>query len=321
MKEYSIQEISRALHNGELVAIPTETVYGLAANALDPIAVKKIFEIKGRPLIDPIIIHIYDLLQAETLAQTNEHFYKLAKRFWPGPLTIILPKKPIVPDIVSAGAPTVGLRMPNHPILRKILKEIHLPLAAPSANPFGYVSPTEAEHVRKTLGGRLKYIVDGGSCSIGIESTVLDLTNLNKPKILRPGPISAEDIADVIDIMPGTSFTRTHEKRALPSPGLLESHYSPHTPLHLIRENAEPSVDLNSKIAVIRLKRPSLASSKKYQEYWLSEDGDLAEVAKNLFRVLQLLDEKKLSSIYIEAPANEGIGIAIYDRLLRACSK
>lgn len=326
MQDYPIDEIVAALRAGNLVALPTETVYGLAANALDPVAVKKIFEVKGRPFIDPLIVHAFDLPQVEELAFLTDIVYKLAEKFWPGPLTLVLPKRRIVPDIVTAGLQSVAIRIPKHPIFREFLAASKLPLAAPSANPFGYLSPTEAHHVQKTLGSKVKYIVDGGPCSIGFESTILSLIDPNKPEILRPGPISAEDLESILGFKPNyASASLNSQQDAQVSPGLLKSHYSPRTPLKLFNSNDIPHLHDQGKHAIIFVKRPQTLQALKETEFlkifWLSENGDLNEVGKNLFSLLERLDNQAFNCIFAELPQNTGIGIAINDRLRRASHK
>jgi L-threonylcarbamoyladenylate synthase len=180
----NIPFLARQLQAGELVAVPTETVYGLAANALDARACAKIFKAKGRPTADPLIVHVYALSQLKDLCEVNDAALTLAKAFWPGPLTLVLPKKPVVPDIVTAGRDSVAVRMPRHPVFRRLLKAAGLPLAAPSANPFGYVSPTTAQHVLDGLGGKIRYILDAGPAALGLESTIVDLRGC--PTLLRP---------------------------------------------------------------------------------------------------------------------------------------
>jgi len=190
----NIDHLSELLKSGELVAMPTETVYGLAARTFDRKACQKIFEVKGRPLIDPLISHVHDLEGANRLAAVDSIFEKLANAFWPGPLTIVAQKKSSVPEIVTAQLPTVAVRIPQHPIARALLKAVGEPLAAPSANPFGYISPTCAQHVLDSLGNKGINILDGGTCDIGIESTIIKLTNNNPPEILRPGKITCEEM-------------------------------------------------------------------------------------------------------------------------------
>lgn len=321
MQHYTTQKIVEALLAGELVALPTETVYGLAANALNPIAVQKIFAVKGRPLIDPLIVHVYDLSHAEHLAFLPEIAFKLSETFWPGPLTLVLPKKNTVPHIVTAGLKSVGIRIPSHPIFREILFESQLPLAAPSANPFGYLSPTKAQHVQKTLGNKIHYIVDGGPCTLGLESTILNLLNPEKPEILRPGPISAEDLKYVFGFKPKYT-TKSSNKNAQLAPGLLKSHYSPRTPLHLFKSGEQPSIaQISGKKAIVFIKRPPVIhNTPDLATFWFSENGNLNEVSKNLFNLLEQLDNQAFHHIFVELPKKTGIGIAIYNRLIRAAT-
>lgn len=321
MQDYTLKQIVNALLEGELVALPTETVYGLAANALNPSAVQKIFSVKGRPLIDPLIVHVPSLSQVEQLAFLPEVAFKLSEIFWPGPLTLVLPKKEIVPDIVTAGLKSVGIRIPSHPIFREILLESQIPLAAPSANPFGYLSPTKAEHVQKTLGKVVHYIVDGGPCTIGLESTILNLLDPEKPEILRPGPISAEDLKYVFGFKPSYK-TRSSNKNAQLAPGLLKSHYSPRTPLKLFKSGENPPIsEIPGKKAIVFIKRPAFIQNvPEFSTFWFSENGDLNEVSKNLFNLLEQLDNQELKTIFVELPAKRGIGIAICNRLQRAAS-
>lgn len=327
MQDYPIEEIVDALRAGNLVALPTETVYGLAANALNPLAVKKIFEVKGRPYIDPLIVHAYNLAQVEQLAFLPDIAYKLAEKFWPGPLTLVLPKKSIVPDIVTAGLSSVAIRIPMHPIFREFLAASKLPLAAPSANPFGYLSPTEAKHVQKTLGSKVKYIIDGGPCPIGFESTILSLMDPNNPEILRPGPISAEDLEHIFGFKPKYAMASAGaDEGAQMSPGLLKSHYSPRTLLKLFDSSNIPYHDEGlEKHAVIFVMRPKALDKCQETEFlkifWLSENGDLNEVGKNLFSLLERIDDQGFECVFVERPENRGIGIAINDRLSRAAHK
>lgn len=193
-----LEFLARHLRAGEIVAVPTETVYGLAGNALDPAACAKIFRAKGRPSDDPLIVHLHSVADLPTVCAPNAAALKLAAAFWPGPLTLVLPKTPAVPDIVTAGRESVAVRMPRHPLFRRLLKLAGVPLAAPSANPFGYISPTTAEHVRANLGAKISYILDGGPAAIGVESTIVDLRDPARPKILRPGAITAKDLARVL---------------------------------------------------------------------------------------------------------------------------
>ena len=296
---------------GGIGGVPTETVYGLAADATNPDAVRKIFAAKGRPFIDPLIVHVCDMRMAREIAVFTPDAEKLAEAFWPGPLTMVLKKTPAIPDIVTAGMDTVAVRMPSHPIRRNLIRASK-PIAAPSANPFGYVSPTTAEHVASMLGDKIDFVLDGGSCACGVESTIVMMTSDPK-KLLRPGPIPPEDIEKVLgeslDISP--KVNEAHPQ----APGMLKSHYSPKSRLSLFDSPGE--IPQNFQGNIIYLARPE---SPKENEYWLSEDGDLKEVAKNLFALIRRLDKSGLD-IYCQIPPRSGIGLAIADRLDRARTK
>ena len=230
--EHACQAAANRLTNGELVALPTETVYGLAANAFDSAAVDRIYEAKGRPRHNPIIVHVASMeLARQCASQWPEEAEALARAFWPGPLTLVLPRSKLIPDIVTAGGNTVGIRWPSHPIIQSVIQRCGFPLAAPSANPANQISPTTAEHVRQEMGNRLSLIIDGGSCRVGIESTVLDLT-VRPAVVLRPGMISLSALQAVVP----TVAERTQSPgAALKSPGQLPKHYSPRARLLLAR--------------------------------------------------------------------------------------
>ncbi len=313
----TLRRLATVLRNGGLVAIPTETVYGLAAHALNPEACHAIFRAKGRPAHDPLIVHVLDLTHAEQLAELNPAARQLAHAFWPGPLTLVLPKKNCVPDIVTSGGPTVALRSPAHPLARRLLKLAGAPFAAPSANPFTYISPTTAEHVRQGLGSRIPHILDGGPCPIGVESTVLDLTRPARPRVLRPGAISAEQIARVLKTKVTTVRRAGKPGTRLLAPGLLEKHYSPRTPL---RVAANPT-STDAGTAVILLRKP--AGKTRAGVYWLSRHGELSEIARHLYRVLREADAGGQRQILIEKlpPTAGGLAAAINDRVKRAAAK
>lgn len=298
---------------GGIGGVPTETVYGLAANALNPQAVRKIFEAKGRPFIDPLIVHVCDMDMAESIAVMDADAKKLAEKFWPGPLTMVLKRKSCVPDIVTAGLDTVAVRMPSHPITAQLIKITGLPLAAPSANPFGYVSPTTASHVREQLGGKIDFVLDGGECKCGVESTILMMT-VSPKKLLRPGPIPPEDVEEVL----GEPIDRSPKKNeAHPeAPGMLKSHYAPKSRLVLFDNPSEIPADFKGEI--IYQKRPC---SPQKNEYWLSESGDQEESAHNLFKLIRALDKNSKFGFYCQRAKNSGIGLAINDRLSRAETK
>lgn len=313
----ALRQLASVLRDGGLVAIPTETVYGLAAHALDTKACRAIFRAKGRPAHDPLIVHVLDLAHAEELSDFNIAARKLTRAFWPGPLTLVLPKKPCVPGIVTSGGPTVALRSPAHPLARRLLKLAGVPLAAPSANPFTYISPTTAEHVRQGLGSRIPHILDGGPCPIGVESAVLDLTRPSRPRILRPGAISAEQIARVLKTKVTTVRRAGKKGVRLLAPGLLDKHYSPRTPLTM----ADSPRATGDGQAIILLRKP--AGNILPGVYWLSRRGALAEIARNLYRVLREADAGGHRRIFVEKlpPTVGGIAAAINDRLRRAAAK
>lgn len=316
----NLRRLARALRRGDLVAIPTETVYGLAAHALDPNACRAIFRAKGRPFHDPLIVHVPDLAHAEKLAEFNPTARKLARRFWPGPLTLVLPKKDCVPGIVTAGLDTVAIRSPSHPLSRRLLRLAGIPLAAPSANPFGYISPTSAAHVFDGLAGKIPHVLDGGSCRVGVESTILDLTNPARPSILRPGVITAKVLAKVLGTPVAQSARgRVHpgQARGMRAPGMLPLHYSPRTPLFIKNRWTRLPPD----VAGISLRKP--AGPTAGNVFWLSEHGAETEVARNLYQVLRLADRGQHRQIWIESPSGEtgGLAAVVNDRLRRAAGR
>lgn len=325
----NLLRLARALRRGELVAVPTETVYGLAGNALDPAAVRRIFRAKGRPANDPLIIHLHSLTQLGALAAPNAAVEKVARAFWPGPLTLVLPKTDAVPDLVTSGLPSVAIRMPSHPTFRKLLRACGLPLAAPSANPFGYVSPTSAAHVLDGLGGKIRYILDGGSCRIGLESTILDLRTPGRPVILRPGAIERQAIEAVLGVPVRLAAAgKKPARRAALAPGMLSRHYSPHTPVRLHTALPQPIATGKSvgrrREAFLFLRRPAALAKGRAPAhvFWLSKDGDLAEAARSLFARLRALDGGGWSLIHAEkAPGTSALALAINDRLKRAAAK
>lgn len=315
----NIVRLSKALARGELVAVPTETVYGLAANALDPKACRSIFRAKGRPTADPLIVHIHAWSQLELLAEPNEAARKLAKAFWPGPLTMVLPKKSSVDDIVTSGLPSVAIRMAGHALFRRLLKASGLPLAAPSANPFGYVSPTTADHVKAGLGSRIPHILDGGACRIGLESTIVDLRDPAVPRVLRPGAITREQIAEVLGVEVQAGRPKSREGLPQVAPGLLKRHYSPHTPVVLkeqIQESDWRGSDRSE--AWLLLTRPSKPAPNIF---WLDARGDLRAAARALFGMLRRLDGAGYRRIHAELAPGSGLSEAINDRLRRAAAK
>lgn len=311
-----IEKAKQLLAANELVAIPTETVYGLAANALQPEAVIKIFEAKQRPFFDPLIVHISDIAQLEKFARNIPPLaYQLAEKFWPGPLTLVLPKQNIIPDMVTSGLDTVGIRCPAHPLTHQLLSITGFPLAAPSANPFGYVSPTTAAHVNDQLGNVIPYILDGGPCEVGVESTILGFEN-DKPVIYRLGGLSIEEIESVSGRVSVSLNTSSNPQ----APGQLNSHYAPAKPLyigdidHLLRQYKDHEAGI-------------IAFSKSYQsgniirQWILSPSGSLHEAAQKLFSALREADRTAIDVLLAEKFPEEGLGRAINDRLQRASVK
>ena len=302
------------LENGELVSIPTETVYGLGGNALDPKAVLSIFKVKQRPFFDPLIVHISSLDRLGSLVnEIPDELMALGAQFWPGPLTLLLKKKDAVPDIVTSGMERVGVRIPNHPLTLELLDALDFPLAAPSANPFGYVSPTKPSHVMDLLGSKISYILDGGPCVVGIESTIVGFDG-GELVIYRQGGISLEQISTVVD----QPLKTVESSSALPvSPGTMKSHYAPTKKLvtgnleDLLREYDLDDVGLISF-------RDYYPQVERSSQVILSGSGNLDEAAQNLFTALRKLDQQPIKTILAELVPNHGLGRAINDRLKRA---
>jgi len=306
---------ARQLKNGGLVAFPTETVYGLGADAFNPEAVERIFRVKQRPLYNPLIVHVAEQKQIEGLCPgVPETAYKLMKDFWPGPLTLVLPKTSSVPDIVTAGNPTVAIRMPSHPIALELINEAGTPVAAPSANSFGRTSPTTAAHVHSQLGGKIDFIIDGGACRVGVESTVLSLIG-PRPILLRPGGITKEMIESVIGPI---EMKGTFQNEHLPSPGLLSSHYAPDTPLYLL-DTIPLDLYSDPSVGFLLFTPPDQQPAGPLEI--LSSTGNLEEAATNLYAAMQRLDVKNLRMIVAHRLPDTMIGAAINDRLFKASTK
>lgn len=304
------------LRKGELVAIPTETVYGLAANALNPEAVLKIYETKGRPAFNPLIVHVHDAEEFSKYATfVHPIIRKLAAEFSPGPLTYVLPKKSIVPDIVTGGGDTVALRVPGHPLTLKLLSELEFPLAAPSANPFGYISPVLADHVAEQLNGKIPYILDGGHSMIGLESTVVTVED-NKVVVLRIGGVPLEDLHEFI----GELELRINMSSNPKSPGQLKSHYAPTIPLLLGDVDEMIRNQQGKKIAVLTFSDRKHSDNIVAEEI-LSPSRDLKDAARNLFSALRRLDKSSAEVILAERFPDFGFGMAINDRLERAAAQ
>lgn len=308
-----IQLATETLKRGDLVAIPTETVYGLAANALNAAAVAKVYDLKQRPLDHPLIVHVATLESAKALVTSfPEKALHLAKRFWPGPLTLILPKSHLVPDITSGGLESVAIRVPNHPLTLDLISKTGFPLAAPSANPFGSISPTCPEHVESSFGNRAPLILDGGQCKVGVESTIVSFLN-SEPCILRLGGLSIEEIETVI----GKVEVVGKSEKSI-APGMLPQHYAPRTPLVLLNEGSPlPSV---SKKGLITFS--GIANRKDFQKVEiLSPTGSLEEAACALYGAMRRLDDSHLDIIIAFRFPEHGLGRAINDRLERASQK
>lgn len=310
-----IQQAANIIRNGGLVAIPTETVYGLAADALNPAAVLRIFRVKKRPDFDPLIVHAASAEQAFMWADSiPEKARLLAEAFWPGPLTLVLPKKEEIPYEVTSGLNTVGLRVPDHPLTLALLRTLDCPLAAPSANPFGYISPTEAAHVSQHLGGQIDYILDGGTCMRGIESTIIGFEE-NEPVLYRLGSLPISEIESLV----GPLKKRLNQSSDPKAPGQLDSHYAPKKKLWLYDEEATLPTGAYCLITFGH----SLEHLRKYalREFSLSEVGDSTEAARKLYGVLRMADqlpcEHIITSLLPEGPLSE----AINDRLKRSAHK
>lgn len=309
------------LRKGEPVALPTETVYGLAAPLNQTDIIRKIYTLKQRPADNPLIVHVLDVPQLQTVAVCSPSVLRLTEEFWPGPLTLVLPKKQCVPDIVTAGQPSVAVRSPQTDLFRDVIRILGVPLVAPSANKFQHVSPTTAQQVYCDMGDVLSYILDGGACRFGLESTILSLLDEQHPKLLRFGPISKE----ILETFLGRTIdVATHVVSSGPhlSPGLYKKHYSPRTPLYWVDDLKQyhPSKDLSTifkqNAAHVFLLPPGRVLQKN--EFVLSEQGDLQESAQRLFAMLCELDAANYASIWIEKAPGQGIGNAINDRLSRA---
>ncbi|GAB4125522.1 MAG: L-threonylcarbamoyladenylate synthase [Raineya sp.] len=302
------------LEKSDLVAIPTETVYGLAGNAFDLQAVSKIFAAKNRPTFDPLIVHTHHISQIEQfVSDFPPKAQILAQHFWAGALTLLLPKKDIIADLVTAGLPTVAVRIPQHPLTLSLLKSLPFPLAAPSANPFGYISPTTAQHVADQLGEKIPYILDGGTCQVGIESTIVGFEG-DTTIVYRLGGVSVEAIEQVV----GSVLVKTHSSSNPNAPGRLESHYAPRKPLYLSQEIFGEFAP--EEIGVLCFSEYISNIPQKNQQM-LSPKRDFLEAAQNLFSMMRLLDAMPIRAILAELLPEESLGRAINDRLRRASAK
>ncbi len=310
----AIEEAAAIIRQGGLVAFPTETVYGLGADACNPMAVARIFEVKNRPRIDPIIVHVADVSAALLYGRFPDGAAALMSRFWPGPLTLVVPKTDLIPPIVTAGLDTVAIRMPAHPAALALIRAAGRALAAPSANVFGYVSPTEVRHLAEQISDRIEMILDGGRCSVGVESTVLSLAG-PCPRILRAGGITLEALKEVLGKVEWSTGVHNQPE----SPGQLSRHYATRTPLEILDEGdqrTEPSP--GERVGLLSLVVPQNTEMYAAVEV-LSPSGSLREAAANLFAALYRLDGMNLDRLVALAVPEHGLGVAIMDRL-RRCS-
>lgn len=320
------------LNSGGLVAFPTETVYGLGANALDKEAVLSIFAAKGRPADNPLIVHIHDRSQLESLCTVPDRIQTLMDAFWPGPLTLLFEKKTAVPEEVTAGLPTVAIRMPSHPVARHLLQICNLPIAAPSANSSGRPSPTTSAHVLEDMNGKIPLIIDGGMCDVGVESTVLDLCH-GQPVILRPGGVTREMIADVLNCEVGLagSILRPLQKneQAL-SPGMRYKHYAPKAAVTLVEGPEDRVVSLLRKLYKEQESKGCRSCVLCFSEHVpllvdchphdIGSSSSPEEIAHRLFDILRKLDEEGMETVYSEVIPPEGVGLAVMNRLGRAAA-
>jgi L-threonylcarbamoyladenylate synthase len=313
----NVDRAGRLLAGGSVVAVPTETVYGLAANALDVYAVAEIFRVKERPHYNPLIIHLASRADLEKyVSEVPPVAEKLISHFWPGPLTLLLPKTELVPDLVTASLPHVAVRVPDHPVMLELLQKLDFPLAAPSANPFCYISPTRAEHVQQQIGDRIPYILDGGPCRAGVESTIVGFQG-DIPVIYRLGAITPEQIEEVV------GKVRLHVKKGHEpqSPGMLPYHYSPDATLYLTEHIEDLLKGFDVADTGIITFHKLIGGVPEEQQVVLSPAGDLEEAARNLYDALHQLDGQGLDRILAEKMPDYGLGRTINERLHKAAGK
>lgn len=328
MKLLTPSAAGQLLRDGGVVAIPTETVYGLAGRADSAAAVQKIFEAKGRPANDPLIVHLADLEQLPLVASDIPHqAWELAGRFWPGPLTLVLPKQPAIPDSVTSGLATVAVRIPSHPIARDIIRSCGFPLAAPSANLFGRTSPTQLSHLAPELTEAIDGVVDGGPSTVGVESTIVALLPGKPPAVLRPGGISVEELQEVVGpLQLPASATEATSQQPLLAPGTLPSHYAPRTPLYLDASLSPQLRQQLQQLPVARLIYGNPQQSEQQQwnavaERYLSLDSSTEEAARNLYKMVMELDSCGAGAIVADLLPEVGLGRAVNDRLRRAAHR
>lgn len=321
----AIPQAAELLRQGEVVGIPTETVYGLAANAYNPEAVTRIFAAKGRPQDNPLIVHIADWEQISEVAErVPEQAIALAKAYWPGPMTMILPKKDSIPMVTSAGLNTVGIRLPSHPLAREIIRAAGVPLAAPSANTSGRPSTTTAQHVMEDLGGRIAAVVDGGPCSVGVESTVISLCG-NKPRLLRPGGISLEQLRAVLGEVEvdRALYQKIDDTERVSAPGMKYRHYAPKAPVTVVFGSPAASADyiyaqLGENFGVLCFDdcAERFAGRAVVETFGRSDDPE--EQAREVFDALRRFDETPVTAIFAQCPPATGIGLAVANRIQKA---
>ena len=344
MANEAVSKAVRYLDQGHVVALPTETVYGLGANALDADAVAKVFEAKGRPSFDPLIIHLSSREEIHTYCdlspELNEVVQKLIQQFWPGPFTMVLPKKDIIPDIVTSGLATVAVRMSGHPIMQDICKAFGKPIAAPSANRFGRISPTSAGAVLKELEGKIPLIIDGGACNAGLESTIVRVeVGENKPELhlLRAGPVVKEDLQKIGKVIRPKKLTERARqklkeqaaeggKEAMQAPGMLDSHYAPSVPLYFLDKPEDFQPEEGKSYALLSYRGQAKDGYMDLYDWDVVEElspgkGKLAEASVRLFHLLRMLDESGVDAIVAEPVSETGLGVAINDRLRRASKR
>lgn len=315
----NVKQAAEMLKQGLLVAFPTETVYGLGADARNRVSVAGIFESKQRPQFDPLIVHVASLQQVQEITtEFSPRARRLADHFWPGPLTLVLPKHPRIPDLVTSGLDGVGVRIPDHSLARELLTAVGRPVAAPSANPFGGISPTTAQHVLDGLQGRVDGILDGGPCGVGVESTVISLMDAT-PMLLRPGGLPKEDIEAVIGPIAQATSNPEFSDAAQPAPGMLSRHYAPRTPLHLIDCDSVCAAWPDQKCGLLTYGNAPHDSDFQHIVH-LGDVQDLKTCAANFFAGLRCLDSAGLDVIIARRFPNTGLGVALNDRLQRAAT-
>lgn len=326
---HAVEEAVRLLQAGEVVALPTETVYGLAADALNPAAVAKVFEAKERPSFDPLIVHLADRKMLELVADipedVNKTIMRLIERYWPGPLTLLLPKKACVPDIVTAGLPTVAVRISSHPIFKRVATALNKPIAAPSANRFGAISPTSAHAVLAELDGRIPLILDGGACLHGLESTIIKVepgSPKNMITIVRPGPITPEELK-LYGRLQRMTRNVVDDSTASEAPGQLASHYAPRTPLRLLSKPSDFTPEEGKSYALMSYRgeeKDGYLDLADWKEIMILSPGNgkLPEAAVRFFYVMRELDKLGVDEIIAEPMLEHGMGVAMMDKLRRA---